>query len=158
MRASRRTSRTHQCIGYVEYSYVLLNPSLLKGVARSSTRRQGTDSLTCGNCRGSGCQGGHHNSNFSIDWQPGATAYPIAGYTWAIVWKVNQTSDAQGTLLVKYLDWLSHSAQSTARPPVKTSQRSRAMFPSGQHPGAGARHAAQGHGSRGQVLLGTNGG
>jgi len=48
-------------------------------------------------------------SNYSIVWQPGATAYPISGYTWAIVWKHNQTSDADGTLLVKSLDWLSHS-------------------------------------------------
>ena len=49
------------------------------------------------------------STNFSIVWQKGATAYPIAGYTWAIVWRVNQTSDHEGTLLVKYLDWLSHS-------------------------------------------------
>ena len=48
-------------------------------------------------------------TDFSIVWQWGSKTYPIAGYTWAVIWKKNQTSDAEGTLLVKYLDWLSHS-------------------------------------------------
>ena len=101
---------TPNSIGYVEYSYVLLNPSLLKGVAaiRNESGKLVVPSAA-GIAAAAAAKPNITASNFSIDWQPGAAAYPITGYTWAIVWKHNQTNDAEGTLLVKYLDWLSHS-------------------------------------------------
>jgi len=101
---------TPDSIGYVEYSYVLLNPSLLKGVA-AIVNEAGVPVTpsSAGVAAAAAAKPGVTAADFSIDWQPGKTTYPIAGYTWAVIWKQNQTSDNEGTLLVKYLDWLSHS-------------------------------------------------
>ncbi len=103
-------ANTRDSIGYVEYSYVLLNPSLLRGVALIMNRSgKALVPSSAGIAAAAAAKPHISSTNFSIVWQKGATAYPIAGYTWAIVWRVNQTSDHEGTLLVKYLDWLSHS-------------------------------------------------
>ena len=101
---------TPNSIGYVEYSYVLLNPSLLKGVA-AIVNKAGVAVLPskAGIAAAAAAKPDVTATNFSIVWQAGKTTYPIAGYTWAVIWKHNQTLDIEGTLLVKYLDWLSHS-------------------------------------------------
>jgi phosphate transport system substrate-binding protein len=110
-------------IGYVEYSYVLLNPALANGVAAilnksgdyvlPSVPTVAADAAAKPNVSATSLQ------TYSIVFEPTkggkkakAQAYPIAGYTWAIVW-AKQTNNDQGTLLVKYLDWLSHSFPST---------------------------------------------
>ena len=101
---------TPNSIGYVEYSYVLLNPSLLKGVA-AIVNKSG-DAVTpsiAGISLAAAARPKISATGFSIVFQWGAKTYPIAGYTWAVIWKAQQTSQAEGTLLVKYLDWLSHS-------------------------------------------------
>ncbi|MGO9333141.1 MAG: phosphate ABC transporter substrate-binding protein PstS [Acidimicrobiales bacterium] len=101
---------TPNSIGYVEYSYVLLNPGLLKGVAAIVNREgKALTPSTASIAAAAAAKPDVTATNFAIVWMPAKAAYPIAGYTWAIVWKHNQTSDAEGTLLVKYLDWLSHS-------------------------------------------------
>ncbi|MFZ2056147.1 MAG: phosphate ABC transporter substrate-binding protein PstS [Acidimicrobiales bacterium] len=101
---------TPNSIGYVEYSYVLLNPGLLKGVAAIVNREgKALTPSTASIAAAAAAKPDISATNFYIVWMPRKAAYPIAGYTWAIVWKHNQTSDAEGTLLVKYLDWLSHS-------------------------------------------------
>ncbi|MGD0874064.1 MAG: phosphate ABC transporter substrate-binding protein PstS [Acidimicrobiales bacterium] len=151
---------TPNAIGYVEYSYVLLNPSLLKGVAAivNKAGKALTPSLA-GIAAAAAAKADITSSNFSIDWQPGATAYPIAGYTWAIVWKVNQTSDAQGTLLVKYLDWLSHSGAVNGTTAGQDVAALQGYVPLPANIQALARATLlKVTGSRGQVLLGTNGG
>jgi phosphate transport system substrate-binding protein len=101
---------TPYSIGYVEYSYLLLNPSLLKGVA-AIVNESGKALLPtpAGIAAAAAAKPDITSTDFSIDWLPGKTTYPICGYTWAVIWKQNQTTDAEGTLLVKYLDWLSHS-------------------------------------------------
>jgi phosphate transport system substrate-binding protein len=98
--------------GYVEYSYVLLNPKLANGIAAilnksgkyvlPSIPTVAADAAAKPNVNPSSL------ADYSIVFEKGATAYPIAGYTWAVVW-AKQTSNSAGTLLVKYLDWLSHS-------------------------------------------------
>ena len=123
---------TPNSIGYVEYSYVLLNPSLLKGVATivniEERQRGGTSVDSRYRGPAAAAKADVTATNFSIVWQPGKTTYPIAGYTWAIIWKQNQTIDAEGTLLVKYLDWLSHSGAVDGTTRLE-SQRSRVTFP-----------------------------
>jgi len=101
---------TPGAIGYVEYSYILLNGKLASGTANilnksgkyvaPSTKSIATAAAADPNVS---------STAFSIVNEPGAGAYPIVGYTWAIIWKVSQINDNEGTLLVKYLDWLSHS-------------------------------------------------
>ena len=52
-------------------------------------------------------------TDFSIVNQPGASSYPISGYSWALVY-TRQPSQATGQALVAMLDWLTHDGQAYA--------------------------------------------
>ena len=52
-------------------------------------------------------------SDFSIVNEPGASSYPITGYSWALVY-TRQQNQATGTALVAMLDWLTHDGQAYA--------------------------------------------
>lgn len=52
-------------------------------------------------------------TNFSLVNQPGASSYPITGYSWALVY-VHQASQATGRALVNLLDWVIHGGQAYA--------------------------------------------
>ena len=45
--------------------------------------------------------------------QPGASSYPISGYSWALIY-TRQTDQATGQALVTMLDWLTHDGQACA--------------------------------------------
>jgi phosphate transport system substrate-binding protein len=51
--------------------------------------------------------------DFSIVNQPGASSYPISGYSWALIY-THQPSQATGQALVAMLDWLTHNGQAYA--------------------------------------------
>jgi phosphate transport system substrate-binding protein len=52
-------------------------------------------------------------ADFSIVNQPGASSYPISGYSWALVY-TRQHNPAKGQALVAMLDWLTHDGQASA--------------------------------------------
>ena len=52
-------------------------------------------------------------TDFSIVNQPGASSYPISGYSWALV-HTHQPNQASGQALVSMLDWLTHDGQAYA--------------------------------------------
>jgi len=52
-------------------------------------------------------------TDFSIVNQPGASSYPISGYSWALVY-TRQQNQATGQALVAMLDWLTHDGQAYA--------------------------------------------
>jgi len=52
-------------------------------------------------------------ADFSIVNQPGASSYPISGYSWALVY-TRQPDQATGQALVAMLDWLTHDGQAYA--------------------------------------------
>ena len=52
-------------------------------------------------------------TDFSIVNQPGASSYPISGYSWALVY-THQPDQATGQALVTMLDWLTHDGQAYA--------------------------------------------
>ncbi|MHB1433524.1 MAG: phosphate ABC transporter substrate-binding protein PstS, partial [Streptosporangiaceae bacterium] len=52
-------------------------------------------------------------ADFSIVNQPGASSYPISGYSWALIY-TRQTDQATGQALVTMLDWLTHNGQAYA--------------------------------------------
>jgi len=52
-------------------------------------------------------------TDFSIVNQPGASSYPISGYSWALIY-THQRSQATGQVLVTMLDWLTHDGQAYA--------------------------------------------
>jgi phosphate transport system substrate-binding protein len=51
--------------------------------------------------------------SFSIVNQPGATSYPISGYSWALLY-THQPDQATGQALVSMLNWLTHAGQADA--------------------------------------------
>ena len=52
-------------------------------------------------------------ADFSIVNQPGASSYPISGYSWALIY-TRQQNQATGQALVTMLDWLTHDGQAYA--------------------------------------------
>jgi phosphate transport system substrate-binding protein len=52
-------------------------------------------------------------TDFSIVNQPGASTYPISGYSWALIY-TRQPDQATGQALVTMLDWLTHDGQAYA--------------------------------------------
>ncbi len=52
-------------------------------------------------------------TNFPIVNAPGASSYPICGYSWALVYQ-NQTNEADAVALGKLFDWETNSGQSQA--------------------------------------------
>ena len=52
-------------------------------------------------------------TDLSIVNQPGASSYPISGYSWALVY-THQAEQATGQALVSMLEWLTHSGQAYA--------------------------------------------
>ena len=82
-------------------------------------------------------------ADFSIVNQPGATSYPISGYSWALVY-THQPSQHTGYALIAMLDWLTHDGQAYAAAnsyvplPAQVRQLARTMLqqvtgPNGQH-------------------------
>ena len=53
------------------------------------------------------------STDFSIVNEPGASSYPISGYSWALVY-TRQSGQASGQALVTMLDWLTHDGQAYA--------------------------------------------
>jgi phosphate transport system substrate-binding protein len=115
---------TANSIGYVEYSYILLNKKLAGSVATILNRSgKYIAPSTAGIAADAAAKPGVSAASFSIVFEKGTKAYPIAGYTWAVLWKQQNAADTNtannavaattGTLLVKYLDWLSHTGTSS---------------------------------------------
>ena len=52
-------------------------------------------------------------TDFSIVNQPGASSYPISGYSWALIY-THQPNQATGQALVTMLNWLTHNGQAYA--------------------------------------------
>jgi phosphate transport system substrate-binding protein len=108
---------TKYSIGYVEYSYVLLNPTLQKGIAAVQNKAKAflVPSLVgiAADASKKPAVSAASHATYSIVYQAGATSYPIDGYTWAVVF-AKQGDNNKGTLLVKYLDWLAHSYPASA--------------------------------------------
>jgi phosphate transport system substrate-binding protein len=95
-------------IGYVERSYShgsLLPFAEVRNRAGNYTIPS-TESITA-----AAAQKPHITpADFSIVNQPGASSYPITGYSWALVY-THQPNQATGQKLVAMLDWLTHSGQ-----------------------------------------------
>jgi phosphate transport system substrate-binding protein len=82
-------------------------------------------------------------TDFSIVNQPGATSYPISGYSWALIY-THQPNQLTGQQLAVMLDWLTHDGQAYAAAngyvplPPQLQQLAHTMLqqitgPSGQH-------------------------
>lgn len=102
-------------LGYIEYSYLLLNKGITAAFVQNAAGVYLQPSVA-GVAAAAAQNPNVTSTNFSIDWQKGATSYPISTYSWVIVRHEQQgvaSSQLQATLLVKFLDWLSHSSPVT---------------------------------------------
>jgi phosphate transport system substrate-binding protein len=97
---------TPYSIGYVELAYAIQNHFTFAAVKNAagvyvvpSAATVAADADTKVNVT---------STDFSIVNGPGATSYPIAGYSWAILLQ-KQKSTTVGTQVVKVLDWTTHT-------------------------------------------------
>jgi phosphate transport system substrate-binding protein len=99
-------------LGYIEYSYLLLNQGITAAYVQNAAGLFVQPSVA--SVAAAAAQKPNISwTNFSIANEPGKQSYPISTYSWAIVRKDQDhvaSSQLQATLLVKYLDWLSHSS------------------------------------------------
>jgi phosphate transport system substrate-binding protein len=99
-------------IGYVEYSYLLIPGNAAIQTASLQDREGQWLQPTLKNIAAAAASAGTNITpdSFSIVNEPGNNVWPLATYSWAIVAK-NQTNEAKGEAIVKYLDWETHYAQ-----------------------------------------------
>jgi phosphate transport system substrate-binding protein len=100
-------------IGYVEYSYLLIPGNAAIQTASLQDRDGQWLQPSLKNIGAAATAAGTNITpdSFSIVNQRGSNVWPLATYSWAIVAK-NQTNEANGEAVVKYLDWETHYAQS----------------------------------------------
>jgi phosphate transport system substrate-binding protein len=103
--------RTPFSIGYVEqaYSHGLLLPFAAIRNQAGNYVTPSAQTVSAGAARKPGIT----PADFSIVNQPGATSYPISGYSWALLY-TRQRDQATGQALVTMLDWLTHDGQADA--------------------------------------------
>ena len=103
--------RTPFSIGYVEraYSQGLLLPFAAIRNQAGNYVTPSTQSVAADAAQKPGITA----ADFSIVNLPGATSYPISGYSWALVY-TRQPDQATGQALVAMLDWLTHAGQASA--------------------------------------------
>ena len=98
-------------IGYVEQAYskgLLLPFAAIRNQAGNYVTPS-TQSVTADAAQKPGIT----PADFSIVNQPGASSYPISGYSWALVY-TRQPDQVTGQALVAMLDWLTHDGQAYA--------------------------------------------
>jgi phosphate transport system substrate-binding protein len=99
-------------LGYIEYSYLLLNKGITAAYVQNANGVYLQPSVST--VASAAAQKPNISwTNFAIVDEPGKNSYPISTYSWAVVRKEQQgvaSSQLQATLLVKFLDWLSHSS------------------------------------------------
>ncbi len=103
-------------IGYLEYSYIALGNhlSMAKLVNQAGkVVKCNTTTVAAAAAHKGAVAPDNQTWKFSIVNQGGANSWPISTYSWAII-KKHQTNAANGTVAVKFLDWLSHTAPSGA--------------------------------------------
>lgn len=102
---------TPGAIGYVELAYALVN-----NISYAALRNSAGQFVvpTVDSVRSAAEQKPQVNPNdFSIVDMDGANSYPIAGYSWVILWKT-QPDQAKGKQLVALFRWLVRSGQTYA--------------------------------------------
>ncbi len=103
--------RTPFSIGYVEqaYSQGLLLPFAEIRNQAGNYVLPSTQTVTAAAAQKPGIT----PTDFSVVNQPGASSYPISGYSWALIY-THQPNQATGQALVTMLNWLTHDGQTYA--------------------------------------------
>ena len=97
---------TPYSIGYVELAYAIQNGFTYAAVKNAAGNYEVPSRATV--AADADQKTGITPTNFSIVNAPGATSYPISGYSWAILLQ-KQTNATTGAGVVKVLDWTTHT-------------------------------------------------
>jgi phosphate transport system substrate-binding protein len=97
---------TPYSVGYVELAYAIQNRFTYAAIKNASGVYVVPSTATV--AADADQKTGITPTNFSIVNEPGATSYPISGYSWAILLQ-KQTSATTGAQVVKVLDWTTHT-------------------------------------------------
>jgi phosphate transport system substrate-binding protein len=97
---------TPYSIGYVELAYALQNNFTFAAVKNAAGNYVAPSISTV--AADAAQKTSVTPTDFSIVYSPGATSYPISGYSWAILLQ-KQTSATTGAQTVKVLDWTTHT-------------------------------------------------
>jgi phosphate transport system substrate-binding protein len=103
--------QTPGAIGYVEYAY-----SLQAGFTNAAVKNAGGSFVkpSQSSIAAAGSQASSLSaSNFNIVNGPGANTYPLANFSWALVYQ-KQTNTTLGIVLGKVLDWVTTTGQQQA--------------------------------------------
>jgi phosphate transport system substrate-binding protein len=104
-------STTPYTVGYVELAYAIQNKFTYAKILNAAGQYV-SPSLT--SVAADAAQKPDITSvDFSIVNEPGATSYPISGYSWALIYQL-QKNATTGKTLVDILDWLTHAGQAQA--------------------------------------------
>ena len=105
-----QVKNTPGAFGYVELAYAITNKLPVASVKNAAGKFvEPTIESTTAAAAGAA---GHMPSDFrvSLTNAPGDSAYPIASFTWLLVYK-DQPDEAKGRLLTKFLWWAIHEGQ-----------------------------------------------
>jgi phosphate transport system substrate-binding protein len=108
---SGQIQNTPGSIGYIELAYALDNDIAYAAIQNTSGNfvLPSIDAV-----RAAAAQKANVNAqDFSIVDEPGASSYPICGYSWVMLWK-NQADPARGKQLVDLFRWVVTSGQQYA--------------------------------------------
>ncbi len=103
--------QTPGTIGYVELAYALQN-NLPHALIKNKDGKWVAPSLDSASAAAAAFQV-PDDMRVNIVNAPGATAYPIAGFSWALIYQ-QQSDKAKGTALVNFLNWAIHDGQKLA--------------------------------------------
>lgn len=103
--------QTPGAIGYIELAYALQN-NLPHCLMQNQDGKWVAPSLDSAKAAAAAFQV-PADMRVNIVNAPGADAYPIAGFSWALIYQ-KQTDKAKGEALVKFLDWCVHDGQQLA--------------------------------------------
>ena len=106
-------AQTNGAIGYVELSYAKSNHITFGRVqnSRGNFISPGPNSIASAASDFPNVSA----TNFSIVNAPGDRSYPICGYSWMLVYKVQQNANS-GDALAKMANWLTHTGQILGKP------------------------------------------
>src|SRR5581483_12351297 len=95
--------QTEGAIGYVEYAYASLS-KFTNAALLSKSNTYVVPSITT--IRNAGADAKNVTaSNFNIVWSPGKSTYPLANFSWALIYQ-KQATTTTGVVLGKLFDWV----------------------------------------------------
>ena len=101
--------QTEGAIGYVEYAYASLS-KFTNAALLSKSNTYVVPSITT--IRNAGADAKNVTaSNFNIVWSPGKSTYPLANFSWALIYQ-KQATTTTGVVLGKLFDWVTTTGQS----------------------------------------------